>query len=94
MSIKDITLAIKALGDPTRREILDRLKTKNMTAGEIALFFPISKPSLSHHFSVLKRANLIESKRQGRKIYYSLNATVFYELLNEIFEIFGNKNEN
>lgn len=88
MSIKDITITLKALSDPIRREIINRLKKKNMTAGEIALLFPISKPSLSHHFSVLKNANLIESERKGQKIYYSLNATVFYDLLNDILKTF------
>jgi ArsR family transcriptional regulator len=89
MSIKDITIALKALSDPIRREIINRLKKKDMTAGEIALLFPISKPSLSHHFSVLKNANLIDAERKGQKIYYSLNTTVFYELLNDIMETFS-----
>jgi len=91
MSIKDITIAMKALSDPIRREILNRLKKKNMTAGEIALLFPISKPSLSYHFSVLKNANLVESERKGQRIYYSLNTTVFYELLNDIMETFSTR---
>ncbi|MBU1083239.1 autorepressor SdpR family transcription factor [Patescibacteria group bacterium] len=94
MGITDITTTLKALSDPIRRDILNLLKKKNLTAGEIALLFPISKPSLSHHFTVLKNANLIGSERKGQKIYYSLNATVFYELLNDVLETFGEKNEN
>ena len=93
MVIKDVTVALKALSDPIRREILNRLKKKDLTAGQISLYFPISKPSLSHHFAVLKNANLIDSERKGQKIYYSLNTTVFYDLLNDIIEIFGGKNE-
>lgn len=61
-----------------------------MTAGQIASRFPaLSLPSLSHHFSILKQANLVTSERKGQKIIYSLNTTVFYEVLNNIMEIFG-----
>ena len=66
----------KALSDPTRREILDRLKEKDLTAGEIADYFSISKPSISHHLAILKTAGLITQEKKGQFIYYSLNTTV------------------
>ena len=57
------------------------LKEKDLTAGEIADAFPISKPSISHHLNLLKQANLVMDERQGQNIYYSLNTTVFQELI-------------
>ena len=66
----------KALSDPTRREILDRLKEKDLTAGEIADYFSLSKPSISHHLAILKTAGLITQEKKGQFIYYSLNTTV------------------
>lgn len=73
--------AFKALSDPTRRKILQLLKEKDLSAGEIADCFHISKPSISHHLSLLKQANLVIDERQGQNIYYSLNTTVFQELM-------------
>lgn len=71
----------QALNDPTRREILDLLKKKDMTAGEIAAVFNISKPSISHHLHKLKNAGLVSSEKQGQFINYSLNTTVLDEVL-------------
>jgi ArsR family transcriptional regulator len=71
----------KALSDPTRRKILQLLKNKDLSAGEIADQFEISKPSISHHLSLLKQANLVLDERKGQNIYYSLNTTVFQEVL-------------
>ncbi|HLK30210.1 MAG TPA: autorepressor SdpR family transcription factor [Puia sp.] len=71
----------KALNDPTRREILELLRVKDMTAGEIADQFNISKPSISHHLDLLKQAKLVESVKEGQFIYYSLNTTVVDEIL-------------
>ncbi|MBR0599994.1 winged helix-turn-helix transcriptional regulator [Clostridiales bacterium BAD-6] len=71
----------KALSDPSRRKILMLLKDRDMTAGEIADQFNISKPSISHHLNLLKQANLVIDERSGQNIYYSLNTTVFQELL-------------
>jgi len=71
----------KALSDPTRRKILDLLRHKDMTAGEIADHFKISKPSISHHLNLLKQANLVWDERRGQHIAYSLNLTVFQEVL-------------
>ncbi|WP_212975076.1 autorepressor SdpR family transcription factor [Bacillus sp. J14TS2] len=71
----------KALADPTRREILDLLKEQNLTAGEIADRFQISKPSISRHLNVLKEAELVWDERKANYIVYSLNTTVFQEVL-------------
>jgi len=81
--------AFKALSDPTRREILSLLRKGEMTAGELAERFDMSKPSVSHHFSVLKQADLITSRREGQQIYYSLNTTVVEDLLTGILNLFA-----
>jgi len=88
MITKDISTTFKALSDPIRREILIKLKSKNLTPGELSLHFPISKPSLSHHLNILKNANLIDSERTGQKIYYSLNSPVFYDIINNFLNKF------
>ena len=71
----------KALNDPTRREILEMLKEKDLTAGEIAEKFNISWPSVSHHLDLLKQAHLVEAEKNGQYISYSLNTTVVDEIL-------------
>ncbi len=71
----------KALNDSTRREILEILKDGDLTAGEIADRFHISKPSISHHLDLLKQAELVTSLKEGQFIYYSLNTTVMDEML-------------
>ncbi|WP_027414804.1 autorepressor SdpR family transcription factor [Aneurinibacillus terranovensis] len=71
----------KALADPTRRKILDLLKDKDLTAGEIADQFQMTKPSISHHLNLLKQAELVRDERAGQHIYYSLNTTVFQDLI-------------
>ncbi|WP_206812005.1 autorepressor SdpR family transcription factor [Paradesulfitobacterium ferrireducens] len=83
----------KALADPTRRQIIALLKERDMTAGDIAEHFNISKPSISHHLNLLKQANIILDQRQGQFIYYSLNATVFQELISWFMQLgnFGGK---
>jgi DNA-binding transcriptional ArsR family regulator len=78
----------KALADPTRRAILKRLHQGSETAGEIAAAFTISKPSLSHHFNILKAADLVRTERRGQHIVYSLNATVLQEALAMLLDIF------
>lgn len=83
-----ITLAFKALSDPIRREILKKLKKRDLTPSELGLHFPISGPSLSHHLNTLKAANLITADKQGQKIVYSLNTTVFYDIINNFLEGF------
>jgi len=71
----------KALNDSTRREILDLLKQKDRSAGEIADAFNISKPSISHHLDILKRADLITSEKNGQFIIYSINTTIMDDVL-------------
>jgi DNA-binding transcriptional ArsR family regulator len=71
----------KALNDPTRREILQMLQEKDLTAGEIAERFEISWPSISHHLDLLKQANLVSSVKNGQFVYYSLNTTVVDEIV-------------
>lgn len=77
----------KALADPTRREILDRLKEKDLTAGEIAEYFSISKPSISHHLTILKTAGLITQEKKGQFIYYSLHTTVLQDIYSWILKL-------
>lgn len=76
----------KALSDKNRRKILKLLREKDMSAGEIAEEFSISKPSLSHHLSILKQSELVQTERQGQNIIYSLNTTVFQELIGWIYD--------
>ena len=71
----------RALADPTRREILDLLRHGEMTAGALAEKFDMTKPSMSHHFTVLKDADLITSRRDGQQIWYALNTTVVQDVL-------------
>lgn len=73
--------AFKALADPTRRHILELLRTKDLTAGEIAEHFDMTKPSLSHHLNTLKTAGLVEAERDGQNIIYSLNTSVLQDLM-------------
>ena len=75
--------AFKALSDPTRRRILELLSDRDMSAGEIAEYFDISKPSISHHLSTLKAAGLV---RKGQNIIYSLNTTIFQDLIKWFFD--------
>ncbi|MBU1012358.1 MAG: autorepressor SdpR family transcription factor [Bacteroidetes bacterium] len=70
----------KALNDKTRREILEMLKGADMTAGDIANKFEMTKPSISHHLSILKQANLVIDLRKGQFIYYSLNTTIMDDI--------------
>jgi DNA-binding transcriptional ArsR family regulator len=76
-----VNALFKALNDPTRREILALLKERDLTAGEIADRFLISKPSISHHLDLLRQADLVTSVKEGQFIYYSLNTTVMDEML-------------
>lgn len=78
----------KALADPSRREIIRLLKARSMTAGEIAEKFDISKPSISHHLNILKQAELVDDERKGQNIVYSLNTSVFEEVLRMLMNIF------
>jgi len=81
----------KALADPNRRKILEILKEKDMTVGEIAQHFKISGASLSHHLDILKRARLVVSEREGQYIHYSLNTSVFEEMVKMFINLFQKK---
>jgi ArsR family transcriptional regulator len=76
-----LTAAFKAIADPTRREILHLLRKEEMTAGDVAARFDMTKPTMSHHFSVLKDAGLVTSRREGQTIWYALNTTVLEDVL-------------
>ena len=73
--------AMKALSDPIRREILELLKSGRLSAGEISEKFPVSGAAISKHLSVLKEADLIRDTREGKFIYYELNASVLEEVM-------------
>jgi DNA-binding transcriptional ArsR family regulator len=81
--------AFKALADPTRREILALLRRGEMTAGALAERFDMTKPSMSHHFTVLKEADLITSRREGQQIWYGLNTTVVEDLMAWAMDLIG-----
>lgn len=82
---------MKALADPIRREILNLLKGGKMTAGEITDHFPVTAASISRHLSVLKEADLIRDKRDGKFIIYELNASVLEEIMLWITDLKGEK---
>jgi DNA-binding transcriptional ArsR family regulator len=84
---------LRALGDPTRREILKVLREGDLTAGEIAALFPMTAASVSHHLAVLKEAGLVTAQRNGRNLIYSLETTVFQEFLQEMMSLFGSGGE-
>lgn len=81
----------KALNDETRRQIVELLKERDMNAGEIAEHFNISKPSISHHLDILKRADLITSEKKGQFVEYSLNTSILEDLINWILTLKNNK---
>lgn len=82
-----------ALADPTRRSILILLREKDLNAGEIAEHFNMTKPSISHHLSQLKQAGLVTAQKQGQNVIYSLNTSVFEEILQLISQL-ANRKEN
>lgn len=83
--------AFKALSDATRREILRLLSTGEKSAGEIAEHFDMTKPSVSHHFSVLKKAGLIRSRREGQQIFYALDTTVVEDVAARVLDLLGGR---
>jgi DNA-binding transcriptional ArsR family regulator len=74
----------KAMDDPTRREILKMLRVQDMTAGDIAVQFDMTAPSISHHLDKLKRAGLVTTIKQGQFVLYSINTTIIDDLLQYI----------
>ena len=90
MALQETT---KALADPIRRQILNLLKKGPMTAGDIQNNFEVTFASISRHLSVLKEADLIRDRRDGKFIYYELNASILEEVLLWIIDLKGEQNE-
>jgi ArsR family transcriptional regulator, arsenate/arsenite/antimonite-responsive transcriptional repressor len=86
MALNDV---FRALADPTRREILRLLRQREMSAGELAERFDMTKPSMSHHFTVLKAADLVVTRREGQQIIYALNTTVTQDLAAILWDLFA-----
>jgi DNA-binding transcriptional ArsR family regulator len=84
----------RALADPTRREILELLARRDMTAGEIAERFPIAFPSVSRHLGILRDAGLVAAEREGQHIRYRLNTTVYQELVRYLARVFGRRDKD
>jgi DNA-binding transcriptional ArsR family regulator len=85
-----INALFKALSDENRRKILDLLRNGDLTAGDIANHFEMSKPGVSQHLSVLKNAELVYAIKKGQYVYYSLNSTVFQDVLKWIIQFNSN----
>ena len=85
---------LKALADPIRREILNLLKGGRLSAGEIADHFPVTGASVSRHLSVLKEADLIRDTREGKFIFYELNASVLEEIMLWITDLKGGSGDD
>ncbi len=84
-----INQVFKALNDPTRRKILEMLRESDLTAGDIAEQFDMSKPSISHHLDQLKQADLVLSVKKGQFVFYSLHTTVLDDLMSWIVGLQG-----
>jgi ArsR family transcriptional regulator, arsenate/arsenite/antimonite-responsive transcriptional repressor len=89
--IMSLSQTFQALSDPNRQKVLDLLKKKEMSVSEIAVYLNITLPTLSHHLDILKRAELISSRRDGQKIMYSLNLSVFEEVSEKIIKFLSLK---
>ena len=85
--------AFKAIADPARRQILHLLRRGEMTAGELAQHFDMTKPTMSHHFAVLVDADLISRRREGQTIWYALNTTVLQDVIAWAMDLTGAKVE-
>lgn len=83
----------KALSDPQRRQILELLKTKDMSVKELQTHFSFTQEALSHHLAVLKKADLVIDERKGQFIFYSLNTSVFEEVMNYFLSLFYKRND-
>lgn len=84
-----LQVTLRALADPIRREILNLLKAGKLSAGEITDHFDVTAASISRHLSVLKEADLIRDERQGKFIFYELNASVLEEIMLWITDLKG-----
>lgn len=84
-----MSMVFKALSDPTRRRVLELLRQKPMSAGEIAEHFEVSKPTMSAHFTVLREADLVASEKHGKAVIYQLKMSVLEEALMGFAQVFG-----
>ena len=83
---------LRALSDPIRRDILKLLKNGQMSAGDISEHFPVTAAAVSRHLSVLKEADLVRDQREGKYIYYTLNASVLEEIMLWLSDLKGDEN--
>jgi ArsR family transcriptional regulator, arsenate/arsenite/antimonite-responsive transcriptional repressor len=86
-----LNLLFKALRDPTRRRILEMLKKRDLTVGEISEAFDMSTPSISYHLDLLKHARLVSARKNGQFVTYSLETTVLDESLGWLLDLIKNK---
>jgi DNA-binding transcriptional ArsR family regulator len=84
-----VSTVFKALADPTRRRVLQLLRQGPKSAGELAEHFPVSKPTMSAHFAVLREAGLVDSEKRGKAIIYRLRMSVLEEALMELTQVLG-----
>lgn len=77
----------KALGDPTRRRILELLKQGSLSAGDIAGHFEMTRPSISHHLDLLRQAGLVSSRKEGQYVFYELNTSIVEDLLHWVIQL-------
>ena len=84
-----MNLVFKALADPTRRHVLELLRVRPMTAGELSSHFPVSKPTMSAHFAVLREADLVDAHKAGKTVTYRLKLSVLEEALLGFASVFG-----
>lgn len=85
-SMSKMNIMFKALSDKTRRKILEMLKDGDLTAGEIAEKFDMTKPSITHHLNLLYQADLVDKEREGQYISYTLNTTVMQEVFSWVLD--------
>ncbi len=90
MSVNEL---FKALSDENRRKILDLLRAGDLTAGEIAQHFEMSKPGISQHLAILKNAELVYGHKKGQYVYYSLNSIVFQDVMKWIIQFNQKKDQ-
>ncbi len=86
-----LNLIFKALSDPIRREILQHLRRRDLTAGEIAARFSLTWPTVSYHLQILKEAGMVIDERKGQNIVYSLNTSVLEDVIQVLFEFMNRK---
>ncbi|MCX6829880.1 MAG: autorepressor SdpR family transcription factor [candidate division Zixibacteria bacterium] len=89
--MKPLNEFFKALGDPTRRQIIQLLRERDLTPTEILEKIAVSQPTLSHHLDILKRAGLVDSEREGQFIRYSINMSIFETALEYMTKFTGKK---